>query len=219
MRQSITIASISPMRHDINRSYGTFLLRGCSPGEEYTTLNITDQVDYKKLVLDDLKTELLPVTIPAQQVVDDLIRAERVCFEPGNEAEHEGIFQCAGDQPTKAELSAARAARRAFLVRSVQHGDGVFSRLGPRAVEQIPDFCKRAVTELGERREWVFQEPPAKVQCPGCGERLLLLDDGSKPALCGKCGAILDREKYVLLFPTAQGSSGDKPVEVEKVRR
>lgn len=211
MGNRILLASISPMGHTINRSYGTFHLRGCKPGEPFTTLEITDQTDHKRIVLEDMKAELIPVSIPAQVVADDFLRTERVCFDPGNEYEHEGIFQCSqGDVPSDGELTAARAARRAFLVRAVQHGDGIFGRVGTRGIEQIPDFCKRAVLELKEKRDWVYQEGAAKVQCEGCGERVLMLDDNTPPAICGKCGAVLDREKALRL-----GLIQPEPVKIE----
>lgn len=235
----ITIASISPMSHQINRTYGTFPLRGivpgtqffhataereqfsreCAIGQEFVVLEIADQTDHKRIVAEDLKIELIPVSIPAQVVADDFLRTERVCFEPGNEGEHEGIFQCAGDTPGEGELIAARSARRAFLVKAVQHGDGIFGRVGARGIEQIPDFCKRAVEELGEQRDWVFQGAAPKVQCEGCGDRVRLLDNGTPPAACPKCGAIMDREKAVklgLLPPTAPADVVD---EAEKKRR
>ena len=237
----ITIASISPMSHQINRTYGTFPLRGivpgtqffhataereqfsreCAIGQEFVVLEIADQTDHKRVVLEDMKVELIPVSIPAQVVADDFLRTERVCFEPGNEGEHEGIFQCAGDTPGEGELIAARAARRAFLVKAVQHGDGIFGRLGARGIEQVPDFCKRAVVELKEKRDWVYQEGAEKVQCEGCGERVLMLDDGSKPAICGKCGAVLDREKALRLglVQAEPVKSEPETVEVGKKHR
>lgn len=217
----ITIASISPVSHTINRGYGTFHLRGCKPGEPYTTLEITDQTDHKRIVTEDLKAELIPVSIPAQVVADDFLRTERVCFEPGNEGEHEGIFQCALESgPLNDELANARAARRAYLVKCVQHGDGIFGRVGARGIEQIPDFCKRAVLELQEKRpEWVYQASAPKIQCEGCGEMVGLLNDGTPPALCGKCGAFLDKEKAIRLglLPAPEPVKAElEPVEVGK---
>lgn len=200
-KDRVTIACISPyvglngMGAYMDRTYGVYFLRSCAKGEPSTTLVIEDATDYKKIVIDLVTPpEYVPITIYAKEIAEDFCQYINIA------GEH--LFVCKGDVPTKQELEQAQISRHAWLVKAIGFGDSVFGRLGNRGIEQIPDYCKRAVVELGETRDWVFQPSVAKTECEGCGNSVSLLKDGSKPAVCRGCGAIMDVEKYARLFPS-----------------
>lgn len=198
----VTIFSVSPTPHAITRSYGSYLLRGVEQGEEYVALRIENATDYERVPQEDdpLHPRMVPVVVRAETIAADILQNERHFITPEKqETANEGIFLCAGEKPTPNEIELARRARVNYLVECVRAGDQIFSRHGVAGVAQIPDFCKRAVEELGERREWVFVPAAAKSQCAGCGAWVEHLRDGSLPAICAKCGAPLDKEKAIAL--------------------
>lgn len=197
-KEHVTLACISPymglegIGAYMERTYGTYFLRSKMKDEKYTTLVIEDAVDYEKITPDLITPpKYVPTPIDARDIAADFIQNANL--------ESEGGFICAGDAPTEDELGKAEMRRHAWLVKSVGFGDAVFGRLGNRGIEQIPDYCKRAVAELGEIRDWVFQPSVAKVECQGCGNNVKLLKDGSTPAICSGCGALLDKEKAIAL--------------------
>ena len=51
----------------------------------------------------------------------------------------------------------------------INEGDIAFSKYGTRGIPEIPDYCKRAVIELDEQREWVFSGAVSRTECEGCG--------------------------------------------------
>ena len=202
MKEYVTLFSVSPTPHAIARSYGNYLLPGVEPKQEFVTLRIEDATDHERVPQEDdpLHPRMVPVVVRALSIASDILQNERHFISPEKqETANEGIFMCAGDVPNKKELEMAHKARLNYLVECVRVGDTYFSRHGQAGVAQIPDFCKRAVEELGERREWVFVPAAAKSQCAGCGAWVEHLRDGSLPAICAKCGAPLDKEKAIAL--------------------
>ncbi len=206
-----TILTVSPMPHMARRSHGNYCIPGIEAGQEYATLTVEDATDYRVLYVDNVfggpqKPEYIPVPISAELVAMDLVTNERHKLSD-REDEHEGIIVLQGETPSATELAAAKKARANYLVACVRMGDEMFSRYGQGGVGQIPDFCKRACEELSERRDWVFVQAIHRIQCEGCGKFTEPLLDGSRPAICGGCGAIMDYEKAVRLglAPTSAG--------------
>lgn len=216
-----TILTVSPLPHMAQRSHGNYRIPAVEPGQEFATLTVEDATDHEVVYVEGafggFEKKLIPIPIPADIIAMDLVNNERHKITD-REDEHEGIIILAGDAPTKAELAAAKKARLNYLVACIRMGDEMFSRYGQGGVGQIPDFCKRAVEEVGERRDWVFTVPVTKIQCGGCGTMIDTLLDGSSPAVCKGCGAILDREKYAALFPSAAKDENEEPEKV-KVRK
>lgn len=212
-KNHVVIASISPLDGNprtIQRSYGRFSLQPCPKDQPFVLLVIEDQTDEKVLNHSMTEREFAPFNVPAELVAQDILRTE--------DLEREGAFLCEGEQPTAAELSKAHTRRTAWLTQCVREGDALYGRFGNRALDQIPDYCKRAVEELGEHKDWVFQLAAPKMQCPGCGDMVGLLRDGSKPAVCKGCGAILDAEKAKSLG-MVKDVEAPEPVEVGAERK
>lgn len=189
MSDAVQICSVSPEEIKLPaRTYRNagWTLPACSKDKPFTSVVIEAQMDQRKIYTeyDYKKAEVIPVPIPTAQIVADYFGNERL--------KQRGCFVIAVDEiPTEAQLVEARAAREAWLQALVAEGDQEFGR--SRRPDQIPDFCKRAVKELGATREWAFQAPVQLEECPACGEMV-------KPgvAICRACGAILNRDKAAL---------------------
>lgn len=157
----------------------------CPPDKPFTSIVIDDQMDLKKIYVeyDESKAEIIPVPIPYQQVVADYFANEKL--------REKGCFTCAPDHiPTEQEITDARNTRTKWLQKLVEAGDKEFMRT--HKVDEIPDFCKMAVEELGLKRDWAIVAPPPMTSCPACFESINI-----SAVICKSCGAILDRERAI----------------------
>jgi len=98
-----------------------------------------------------------------------------------------GVFVCAGERPTEAELAAARARLLKTYQALIFEADQLHAR--PNGFRDITDVHRRAAKYLGQERPWAYT-PQQLVPCPGCGERLV-----PTVAVCRHCGAVLDRKR------------------------
>lgn len=181
---ALRICSVAPREFKIRRSYAwnDLVIPPCTGDLPYTSLLVTDREDVEVIhtSYDAKEARRIPVVITAQQIVSDFFGAEQLAPK--------GCFICAGETPTKAELSKAKDTRRAYLQKLVQNGDIEYSRSGK--VDDISGESKEACEELEVERPWAFLAPKVLQGCPACGESV-------KPnvAICKSCGAILDHEK------------------------
>lgn len=179
----ILICSIAPTEFKIRRSYSwnDLIIPPCD-GVPYTSLKVGDMMDVKVIhtEYDASKAERIPITITAKEIVNDFFNVEQLAMK--------GCFIPKGAEPTEKELKAAHAARRAYLQKCVQDGDIAYSRYGK--IDEIPGYWKDACEELGVERDWAFTAPRAMMDCPACGEKLLV-----GVAICKSCHAILDKKR------------------------
>jgi len=136
---------------------------------------------------------MIEIPIPKEEIIADIFLNEQL--------ERKGCFVASSAEPTEQELAAARARRRKYLTELVQEGDKQYGRVGDKGLETIPDMCKRAVIELGEKRPWTFQplNQSERTECEGCGESVSRLKNGRYPAICKVCKGPIDRELAIEL--------------------
>ena len=170
---TVVIASISDQGWYISRTHGVYHIPACAKGEQYALLLITARGD----ALDLGDNRRFPFKISARDIAEDLLQ----------DLHDHGIFVCAEDRPSAAELEAATQRRDAYFHRLISEGDTMWAR--GHSFREISDLHRRAAIEMGVEREWAYV-PARMVECPACGERV-------KPAVavCRHCGAILDNEK------------------------
>ena len=178
------IANITEQGYMAQRTYGTFQIAGCTPGEKYVLTRITSRT----AVMDYGDKRTLPLTITAREIAED------ICRELNSDAGENsflGIFLCAGEEPSEEELHDAQARLSEFYRSLVAAADREWER--SHSFVLIHDLQRRAAANLGLDKEWYCQTRETS-ECPGCGERV-------KPrvAVCKTCGAILDREKAMSL--------------------
>lgn len=183
---SIQICNTSKERIVLpRRTYNVlgWVIPSCPDDKPFTSIVIEDQMDEKKIhtEYDASKAERIPVPIPSEQVIADYFGRERL--------KERGCFTCPTDHiPTQKEISDAKLIRTKWLQGLIEAGDKEFMRT--KRVDEIPDFCKRAVEELGLKREWAVVAPPPMTSCPACGESINV-----GVAICKSCRAILDFDK------------------------
>jgi hypothetical protein len=210
----IQICSVAPEEFRVARpTYNCFVTIPAAKPDSYSFTWVTDHEDTKRFY-QDLKTiEYVPFPISAQEIVNDLFKSEQL--------EEKGCFVAKGDKPTADELSDARGKRTEYLLRCAMEGDKLYSQFGDRGIQFVPDYFKRAVSELGETRPWVFRRAANKTQCGGCGTMVPTLADGTLPAVCMNCKAPINKQLAIelgLWTPPAQPIKrrGRKPKAVEE---
>ena len=192
-----TIVNITEQGYMASRMYGTFPIAGRAEGSPYALTRITGRtasMDYG-----DKRT--LPLAISAREIAEDICR--EINSDAG-ERSFLGVFVCAGDAPTEAELRAAQEKLDDFYRALVAAADREWER--SHSYLFIHDLQRRAASRLGLEKEWHYRSRET-AECPGCGERV-------KPgvAVCKSCGAVLDREKALALglaapLPAAAGEA------------
>lgn len=194
MSDTITVCSIAPESYLIRRAYLNQILIPAKPdGAEYSATVITNCMDHKVFWQTLEEKEIVDFEVRASDIVRDIMQSEQL--------EDKGVFALPAGRttPTEKELATARKKRQDQLIRWALEGDRTYSKFGERGIQHIPDYCKRAVEELGEKRGWVFSASKGKTQCKGCGKSVDLLNDGTEPAICSSCGAPINKALAVEL--------------------
>jgi hypothetical protein len=183
-QQTAVIVNLTEQSWILHRSYGSFAVSGCAPGEPYTRTYVAGRTAL--MDLGDKRTIEVPIT--AREVAEDLAREIN---SDGGDDSFFGVFVAAGDAPADEELAAARERLAAFYRRLLAVADREWER--SHSYLFINDVERRAARYLGIEKEWHYQ-PRETIECPGCGEKI-------KPsaAVCKICGAILDRAKAAKL--------------------
>jgi hypothetical protein len=195
------IANITDQRYMASRMYGTFQVAGCAEGEPCALTRVTARTT----VMDYGDKRTLPLAITAREIAEDICR--EINSDAG-ERSFLGVFVCAGDAPTDAELRAAQEKLDDFYRALVAAADREWER--SHSFLFIHDLQRRAAKSLGVEKEWHYQARETE-ECPGCGDRV-------KPgvAVCKSCHAILNREKALALglmaAPAAAEARVDRPV-------
>jgi hypothetical protein len=195
------IANITDQRYMASRMYGTFQVAGCAEGEPFALTRVTARTT----VMDYGDKRTLPLAITAREIAEDICR--EINSDAG-ERSFLGVFVCAGDAPTDAELRAAQEKLDDFYRALVAAADREWER--SHSFLFIHDLQRRAAKSLGVEKEWHYQARETD-ECPGCGDRV-------KPgvAVCKSCHAILNREKALALgllaAPVSAEARVDRPV-------
>ena len=195
------IANITDQRYMASRMYGTFQVAGCAEGEPFALTRVTARTT----VMDYGDKRTLPLAITAREIAEDICR--EINSDAG-ERSFLGVFVCAGDAPTDAELRGAQEKLDDFYRALVAAADREWER--SHSFLFIHDLQRRAAKSLGVEKEWHYQARETE-ECPGCGDRV-------KPgvAVCKSCHAILNREKALALglmaAPAAAEARVDRPV-------
>jgi hypothetical protein len=166
-------AQIGAAEHSDKNTNGRFALTRISP---------------RTAVMDYGDKRTLPLAITAREIADDICR--EINSDAG-ENSFMGVFVCAGDAPTEAELKRAEENLDQFYRALVASADREWER--SHSFLFIHDLQRRAAAKLGMNKEWHYQVRETE-ECPGCGDRV-------KPgvAVCKSCHAILDRDKALAL--------------------
>jgi hypothetical protein len=182
--ENAVIANITEQHYMAHRMYGTFQIAGRAEADAYALTRITPRT----AVMDYGDKRTLPLPITAREIADDICR--EINSDAG-ERSFLGVFVCAGDAPTEAELRSAHEKLDEFYRALVASADREWER--SHSYLFIHDLQRRAAARLGLEKEWHYHARETE-ECPGCGERV-------KPgvAVCKSCHAILNREKALAL--------------------
>jgi hypothetical protein len=200
--ETTVIANITDQRYMASRMYGTFQIAARGEGEAYALTRVTPRT----AVMDYGDKRTLPLAITAREIAEDICR--EINSDAG-ERSFLGVFVCAADAPTEAELQGAQEKLDDFYRALVAAADREWER--SHSFLFIHDLQRRAAKSLGIDKEWHYQARETE-ECPGCGDRV-------KPgvAVCKSCGAILNREKALALGlvqppPAVADARTDRPV-------
>lgn len=174
-----SIASVSDQDFYITRTYGVFHIPARPRSEEYAIVVVTARGD----AIDLGDNRRFPFVISAREIAEDLIQ----------DLEQHGIFVCAAERPSEAELASARDVRDAWYRQLVTEADEMWAR--GHSYREISDMHRRAVMAMKLEREWAYV-PQRSIECPACGEKLK-----AGVALCKHCGATLDADRAAKYFP------------------
>ena len=196
--ETATIANITEQQWILHRTHGTFQVRPCPPDQPY---GLTE-VGPRKGTIDLGDKRVLDFPISARELAEDL--AHEINSD-GGEASFFGVFVCAGERPSEAELAEARRKLEEFYKRQVYTADQEWERSHNYTL--ITDVQRRAARWLGAEKDWCY-EPKPMVDCPACGEKV-------KPgvAVCRSCGAVLDAAKAAQFGLARPGQAGTTPQE------
>ena len=185
-----TIASVSDQDFYVTRTYGIFHIPAQPAGEPCALLIVTPRGD--AICLGD--NQRVPFVISAREIAADIIQ----------DLGQHGIFVCANERPSEAELRAAREVRDAWYGRLVTEADEMWAR--GHSYREISDMHRRAALFLKLDREWAYV-PQRSVECPACGEKVR-----AGVAICRHCNAVLDSERAAKYFThDAREKSGYSP--------
>jgi len=192
------VATISDQDWYISRTHGMYHIPACRKGEPFALMKIETRGD----IIDLGDNRRLPFTIAAKDIASDILQ----------DLQEHGVFLCAGEEPTAAELRSAREKCEAFHQKLVTEADVMWAR--GHSFREISDLHRRASIALGLEREWAYV-PTRMNDCPACGEKV-------KPgvAVCKHCAAILDEEKAAKhgLGPARRPGNGPAADELDVVR-
>jgi hypothetical protein len=181
---SAVVVNLTDQAWTLHRSYGTYRVRGCVPGEPYALIPVNGT--HAVMDLGDKRTIDVPIT--ACEVAQDLCREINA---DGGEDSFFGAFVAQGEKPDEDELAAARQRLAVFYRSMVASADREWER--SHSYLFINDVQRRAARYLGLEKDWFYQARETS-DCPGCGEKVR-----AGVAVCKTCGAILDRDKAAAL--------------------
>ena len=192
MSETVTVVSLAPyVVGEAHHELGNLTIPARGKDEKYAKRVITDKVTTKDF--GDARKE--PVTIKAKDVAEDIVGAHR---DPSLSLH--GVFIAAGDEPTEAELNAAKKKMEAFYREAISKADSQWARKRDR--REIPGHAFHAAEYFHLRKEWAIDMSEMK-PCPSCKE--LIQPDAIK---CPKCAAYLDVEKARKMGQLSVGRDG-----------
>jgi hypothetical protein len=178
------VVNLTEQNWTIYRSYGTYQVRGCTPGEAYALVPVSGT----RAVMDLGDKRSMDVAISAREVAQDLCREINA---DGGEDSFFGVFVAQGETPDDDELAEARQRLAVFYRSMVAAADREWER--SHSYLFINDVQRRAARFLGLEKDWFYQARETS-DCPGCGEKVR-----AGVAVCKTCHAILNRDKAATL--------------------
>lgn len=183
-----TIASVSDQDFYVTRTYGIFHVPARPAAESHALLIVTPRGD----AIDLGDNRRFPFVISAREIAADIIQ----------DLGQHGIFVCAAERPTEAELTAARETRDTWYQQLVTEADEMWAR--GHSYREISDMHRRAAITMKLDREWAYV-PQRSVECPACGEKVR-----AGVAICKHCKAVLDSERAAKYFPPDSAAPRDR---------
>lgn len=163
------------------RTYGTYRIRGKKPRESYALTIVHPRMD----AMDFGEKRQIQVPIAATDIAADLVRDFN---DDAGEGSFLGLFVCAGDRPTNAELELYTKKLEESDMRFIATADKDYEENNGKLV--ITTIHRAALQRQGLEREWAHNLKPMP-DCPACKTKIQL-----GAIKCPTCGAILDRKKW-----------------------
>lgn len=182
--KALYIFNVSPKSFSRNLgSLGTFFVPGCEKGEDVSAPLMIPGVLLERVANDMHKM--------GNRYEEGMDVARDVMFQgrgyaPELNRERFGMFISDSPEPTKKQISAAKAMLRQNYAKLVDEADA-YDRNNKR--DQITEMHREAATCLGVTKAWMSQEPREAADCPACHKRIDI-----ESILCPHCEAILDIE-------------------------
>lgn len=138
-----------------------------------------------------------PITIPAEELAEDIIKSFSISVLGYSENAKPGLFWVPGNVSAKdverlfpKEVAEAKRLQNRWFLALVKMADDEWSR--NKQHKMITDIQRIAAKSLGlSNKEWlVMPDPVQMVKCPAC---FSFIEEGT--VKCKYCGAILDMKK------------------------
>jgi hypothetical protein len=188
--KTIKIFNIFNQSHNVSLgSIGNFYIQPCEPGQPYSS-----PLEVKAVFIDEYPVDM---DLNGIKTAYNMVEGKDVAKEIVGTAPHKdlsanltrwGVFIAEGDEPSKAELDAAKATLTKTMIDLVAQADKI-AMGGPLEAKNISDHHRKAAAYLNVKREWANVVGQLD-QCPACFESI-----NPKSAVCKHCDAVLDEPR------------------------
>lgn len=191
--KSIKIFNVGNKKWEANLgSLGTWTIQPCPEGQEYSVCTEVPGVLFDGIPTDMKRIEQRPVS--GKEVVADIIGVGP--FKAANQdLTQYGVFVAEGDEPTTAEIKAARTKLEQNFIALVKEADDFFAQ-GPLELKNIGPQHREACRALKQDRDWA-RGAIAMVECPGCASPV----NPAAAIHAGQhgCGAVINEAKVIAI--------------------
>jgi hypothetical protein len=183
----IFIFNLSPLEWKIEKgSAGTFIIKGCDPGEPYSEpLILPSVVQDSYFIENEMKTHSVSGEFMAQDIIRPTIGAN---WSFGQNLDDLGVFWTKNATPTEKEMGVARTKMEATFRKLLSIATSIETS---GRLDDITPLMRISASYFGEDRPWnrVYRKLS---DCPGCGE----------PVKAGiikhHCGFVFDPDRALL---------------------
>lgn len=185
---NLTIASIFPMELTEERPKyrGLPYILAAAPKGSVSYLIVTDETQEVHVPLTE---KTMPRTVPARDIVNDLVRCWTTNGRFMNPDCHPGIVIIAGDVATPEEILEMERVQVPYFRAEVDWADGMHR---DKKTQGINPGARVACQWLGLEKEWLH--PTAVTTCPYCGKPI-----PQNVPVCHLCGNIVNPKQYAEL--------------------
>jgi hypothetical protein len=182
------IFNVSPESYTTSLgSMGTWTIKGCEEGREYSEATIVPFI-----VPEALPTDLRKAVERAEMGIDvakDICRIGPTC-SPAESLLKLGVFISESPVPSKEKIAEANRNLQAEAARLVQEADNIVANGEP--LINITRRHRWASNFINQPRKWNETDSGEKEKCPACQSPIA---KGTVKCPQGHCGAILDWER------------------------